>query len=79
MSNVKVVSSNTIIKKVVVGTPVPQVAQIRVVSDLGELQNVNAPNNVAEDGQLLIYNPVSGEYDASILLDKQTIDAGEGF
>ena len=39
MSNVKVVSSNTIIKRVVVGTPVPQVAQIRVVSDLGELQN----------------------------------------
>jgi len=79
MSNVKVVSSNTIIKKVVVGTPVPQVAQIRVVSDLGELQNVNAPNNVATEGQLLIYNPATEKYDASILLDKQTIDAGEGF
>lgn len=79
MSNVKVVSSNTIIKKIVVGTPVPQVAQIKVVSDVGELQNVNAPNAAAADGQLLIYNPVTEKYDASILLDKQTIDAGEGF
>lgn len=79
MSNVKVVSSNTIIKRVVVGTPVPQVAQIRVVSDLGELQNVNAPSAVATAGQLLIYNPETEKYDASILLDKQIIDAGEGF
>jgi len=78
MSNtVKIIASNTIIKKITVGSPVPTVAQIEVVSDIGELRNVTG--NATIPGGLLIFNSGLQKFEPSILLDKQTIDGGEGF
>ena len=78
--NVKVVSSNTIIKKITVGTPLPTIAQVKVVSTVEDLSNVATQDaSLDVSGQLLIYNLGTGQYEASAVLDNQTIDAGEGF
>jgi len=74
---VKVIASNTIIKKITVGTPVPTVAQVEVVSDVGELKNVTGNATIA--GGLLIFNTNLNQFEPSILLDKQIIDGGETF
>tara|TARA_B100001093_G_C26746803_1_gene979211 strand:- start:681 stop:917 length:237 start_codon:yes stop_codon:yes gene_type:complete len=74
---VKVVATNTIVKKITVGTPVPTVAAIEVVSDVGQLKNVTG--NATIDGGLLIFNTSINQFEPSILLDKQIIDGGEGF
>jgi len=75
--NVKVISSNTIVKKITVGTPVPVVAAIEVVSDVADLRNVN--DVTAVPGQLLIYDEATKKYVSGITLDKQIIDGGDGF
>jgi len=79
--NVKVVSSNTIIKKITVGTPLPTIAQVKVVSTIEDLSNVGTLPDGAVDvaGQLLVFNLGTGQYEPSAVLDNQTIDAGEGF
>jgi hypothetical protein len=75
--NVKVISSNTIVKKITVGTPVPVVAAIEVVSDVADLRNVN--DVTAVPGQLLIYDEAIKKYVSGITLDKQIIEGGDGF
>lgn len=74
---VKVVSTNTVIKKIILGVPVPQIAQIEVVSDIGQLANV--AGNGAVHGDVLVFNATSQQFQPQLLFDRQTIDAGEGF
>lgn len=75
--NVKIITNHTIVKKIVVGTPVPKVAQIEVVSDISDLRNVD--DATAIPGQMLIYDEVTDKYVSGLLLDKQIIDAGDVF
>ena len=75
--NVKIITNHTIVKKIVVGTPVPKVAQIEVVSDISDLRNVD--DETAIPGQMLIYDEVTDKYVSGLLLDKQIIDAGDVF
>jgi hypothetical protein len=79
MSEIKVISSNTIIKKITVGTPVPQIAQIQVVTDVAELKNVTDPSDQQTNGQLLIFNTSTGNYETGLILNSQTIDGGDTF
>jgi len=79
-NNVKIVSSNTIIKKITVGTPLPTIAQVKVVSTVNDLSNVQGQDAALDvTGQLLIFNLGTGQYEPSAVLNNQTIDAGEGF
>lgn len=72
-TRVKVVSADTTkVKKVVVGRPVRRVTASQ--GTIGGLDDVD--NSNAQDGSVLVYNGSSSKYEATLVLEKQTINGG---
>ena len=63
--------NTTIIKKIVVGTPIGTVSNSDIVTSLAGLTDTNVAG--VQDGYLLIYNGSTGKWDA---VDEITIDGG---
>ncbi len=64
-------SNTTIIKKIVVGTPIATVSNSDIVTSLAGLTDTNVAG--VQDGYLLIYNGSTAKWDA---VDEITIDGG---
>jgi len=64
-------SNTTVIKKIVVGTPIATVSNSDIVTSLAGLTDTNVAG--VGDGYLLIYNGSTGKWDA---VDEITIDGG---
>lgn len=77
MSNIKVVSDRTIVKKITVGTPLAAVKKIAIETTIANVLDVNSEN--AQTGHLLVYDKDTEMWNAQNLLDLQVIDGGEGF
>jgi propanediol utilization protein len=77
MSGIRVVSNRTIIKKIIVGTPILTSRSINIQTTIANILDVNAPD--AKDGDVLIYREDTKIWEASNYLNLQRIDAGEGF
>jgi hypothetical protein len=77
MSNIKVVTDNTIIKKITVGTPLATVKRIAIEATLSNALDVVADG--IQDGGVLVYNEATEKWVAQNLLDLQVIDGGDEF
>lgn len=63
----------TQVKKITVGRPVRRVNQ-----DVGTINNIAGVNTEgAQVGSLLIFNPTTGDFEASILLEEQQFNGGQ--
>lgn len=69
------VKSSTLVKRVVVGTPVRRVNQQTLVTELDNVGNVNTGNKT--DGSVLVYNANEGEWEATLTLEKQNVNGGQ--
>lgn len=77
MSSIRVVSNRTIVKKIVVGTPILTSRSINIQTTIGNILDVNSAN--AKDGDVLIYREDTKIWEASNYLNLQRVDGGEGF
>lgn len=73
-SIVKSVSAghNTIVKKVVVGTPVRTTVTSPFTID--NLQDVDTSSK--PDGSLLVFNSATSKWESGVIIEKQTINGG---
>jgi len=73
MSGITVTPGNTtIIKKIVVGTPVRRVSEAAL--DLNNLAGVNTSSRV--NGSVLVYNSTSTLWESTLNLEQQNINGG---
>lgn len=77
MTNIKVVSNRTIIKKVIVGTPLATTKKISIQTTLANVLDVDTTS--VSDGSVLVYDDFTETWKAQNLLNLQTIDGGDGF
>lgn len=77
MADVKIVSSRTIIKKITVGAPVPHPTIVKIQTSVNKLLDVST--NQLVTGSVLVYDTVEEKWNASTLLNNQTMDGEEGF
>lgn len=78
MSNIKVVSNRTIVKKIVIGTPIPTTKNVSITTTVDKILDVNLGTQL-KTGDVLVYNDNSKNWDAQNVLNLQVIDGGEGF
>ena len=71
MSNIKVVASRTIVKKITVGRPVPYIKQVVKYVTSDEIADFDVADRV--NGDTLVYDAATKKWVAT------TIDGGEGF
>jgi hypothetical protein len=69
------VKSATVVKKVVVGTPVKRVNQQTLVAEMDNIGNVNTSSKT--DGSVLVYNASSEEWESTLTLEKQNVNGGQ--
>jgi hypothetical protein len=73
MSGITVTPGNTtIIKKIVIGTPVRRVSEAAL--DLNNLAGVNTSSRV--NGSVLVYNSTSTLWESTLNLEQQNINGG---
>lgn len=77
MTNIKVVSNRTIIKKVIVGTPLATTKKISIQTTLANVLDVDTTS--VSSGSVLVYDDFTETWKAQNLLNLQTIDGGDGF
>lgn len=77
MAEIKVVSNRTIVKKVIVGTPLATTKKIAIQTTLSSVLDVDISNR--SDGSILVYDDFTGNWKAQNLLNLQTIDGGDLF
>lgn len=75
---IRVVSTRTVVKKITVGTPIPNTVDIRLVTSLDKLLDVDQTEGFLE-GDTLVYDAARQLWEPTSLLVKQVIDGGEGF
>lgn len=73
VKKINVEGQQTIVKKVVVGTPIRLVDRT-IGLDLGDIDNVDTSAKV--DGSVLVYNATTENWEATLDLDKQNINGG---
>ncbi len=74
IENVTVSDNVTVVKKVVVGRPIRRVNPV-VETTIDNLSGVNTSNKA--DGSVLVYNVFTGDWEATLELEKQTINGGQ--
>ncbi len=73
MSGIKVTPGNTtIIKKIVIGTPVRRVSEAAL--NINGLDGINTSNRV--NGSVLVYNSTSSLWESTLDLEQQNINGG---
>ncbi len=73
MSGIKVTPGNTtIIKKIVIGTPVRRVSEAAL--NINNLDGINTSNRV--NGSVLVYNSTSSLWESTLDLEQQNINGG---
>lgn len=77
MADIKVVSNRTIVKKVIVGTPLATTKKIAIQTTISSVLDVDT--SAALSGSVLVYDDFTGNWKAQNLLNLQTIDGGDGF
>lgn len=77
MSDIKIVSDRTIVKKITIGTPTPAVKTINIQTTIAQALDVEV--DPLKTGDVLIYNETTGKWKATNVLELQIIDGGEGF
>lgn len=77
MSNIKIVTDTTVIKKITVGTPLATVKRIAVETTISNALDVNSDAVIG--GSVLVYDTTSEKWTAQNLLDLQRIDGGDTF
>ena len=77
MADIKVVSNRTIVKKVIVGTPLATTKKIAIQTSLSNVIDVDT--STVGDGSILVYDDLTQMWKAGNLLNLQTIDGGDGF
>lgn len=77
MSNIRVVSNRTIVKKVTLGVPVIASSGIVIQTNVGNITDVDAEGK--QGGYVLIYDADQDKWKAQNLLNSQIIDGGDGF
>lgn len=68
------VGNSTIVKKIVMGTPVRRVSGAGGASTVNDLTDINTNGKVT--GSLLVYNASSGKWEATADLENQNINGG---
>ena len=73
MSGIKVTPGNTtIIKKIVIGTPVKRVSEAAL--NINNLDGINTSNRV--NGSVLVYNSTNSLWESTLNLEQQNINGG---
>ena len=73
MSGIKVTPGNTtIVKKIVIGTPVRRVSEAAL--NINDLDGINTSNRV--NGSVLVYNSTSTLWESTLNLEQQNINGG---
>jgi len=73
MSGIKVTPGNTtIIKKIIIGTPVKRVSEAAL--NINNLDGINTSNRV--NGSVLVYNSTSTLWESTLNLEQQNINGG---
>ena len=73
MSGIKVTPGNTtIIKKIVIGTPVRRVSEAAL--NINNLDGINTSNRV--NGSVLVYNSTNSLWESTLNLEQQNINGG---
>jgi hypothetical protein len=73
MSSITVSPGNTtLIKKIVVGTPVRNIAEAR--ADINQLDGIDTSNKV--NGSVLVYNATNSLWEATLDLEQQNVNGG---
>ena len=73
MSGIKVTPGNTtIIKKIVIGTPVKRVSEAAL--NINNLDGIDTSNRV--NGSVLVYNSTSTLWESTLNLEQQNINGG---
>ena len=73
MSGIKVTPGNTtIVKKIVIGTPVRRVSEAAL--NINNLDGINTSNRV--NGSVLVYNSTSSLWESTLDLEQQNINGG---
>lgn len=73
MSGIKVTPGNTtIIKKIIIGTPVKRVSEAAL--NINNLDGIDTSNRV--NGSVLVYNSTSTLWESTLNLEQQNINGG---
>ena len=73
MSGITVTPGNTtIVKKIVIGTPVRRVSEAAL--NINSLDGINTSNRV--NGSVLVYNSTSSLWESTLDLEQQNINGG---
>lgn len=73
MSGIKVTPGNTtIIKKIIIGTPVKRVSEAAL--NINNLDGINTSNRV--NGSVLVYNSATTLWESTLDLEQQNINGG---
>lgn len=73
MSGIKVTPGNTtIIKKIIIGTPVKRVSEAAL--NINNLDGINTSNRV--NGSVLVYNSTNSLWESTLDLEQQNINGG---
>jgi hypothetical protein len=73
MSGITVTPGNTtIVKKIVIGTPVRRVSEAAL--NINNLDGINTSNRV--NGSVLVYNSTSSLWESTLDLEQQNINGG---
>ena len=73
MSGIKVTPGNTtIIKKIVIGTPVRRVSEAAL--NINNLDGISTSNRV--NGSVLVYNSTNSLWESTLNLEQQNINGG---
>lgn len=73
MSGIKVTPGNTtIIKKIIIGTPVKRVSEAAL--NINNLDGINTSNRV--NGSVLVYNSTNSLWESTLNLEQQNINGG---
>lgn len=73
MSGIKVTPGNTtIIKKIIIGTPVKRVSEAAL--NINNLDGIDTSNRV--NGSVLVYNSTNSLWESTLNLEQQNINGG---